>query len=124
MAISTVLVPEVAVIIAPKLRRRLLLDCKAYAGLKAQAADIKADMDALNASIESTREEIGETSVGLEGFKVTRVFGTTSKLDHKKLKAQGVTDAQIEAATVITPKKAYTLVSVPGQREFHTREDQ
>lgn len=115
--LATVTAQSTEVTVEPKLRKRLVLGFKVYAGLKAELDALQAACDTAKAEIEACRVLVGVNSVAVDGFKATRVEGTTSRLDYKKLKAQGVTDAQIEAATVVTPKKPFTKVTVPGGKD-------
>jgi len=75
----------------------------------------------LDAQIETEKEAIGATvlatgyeKLGIAKSIVTLVRGVTSKLDMAKLFAQGVTGAQVEAATVTKPKKPYWKISGEG----------
>lgn len=101
----------------PSVRRKLLAELRAYASLKEQRDALSEQMDTKKVAIGAIREATGEQSIALEGFKVTEVRGVSSKLDKKKLLLQGVTMAQIEAATTTSPKKPYELVTVPGEKE-------
>lgn len=59
---------------------------------------------------------LGETHVSVDGVPLAWVCPTTSKLDQKKLIAQGVTFAQIEAATTISPGTPYLRITLPKER--------
>ncbi len=104
-------------ILAPKIKRKLLTELKAYAELKAQRDAIDAALDSHKATIEGLREGTDETSISLEGFKVTRISPTRSILDKKKLLAEGVTMGQIQNATVTKATKPYTKVTLPNEVE-------
>jgi hypothetical protein len=108
---------EQEVKLAPGVRRKLLTELKAYAGLKTELKALEAKVDARKAIIASIREDIGEQSIGIEGFQVTLVAGVRSKLMPEKLIALGVTTAQIEMATVTKPNKPYVKISVPGEKD-------
>lgn len=92
----------------PGLREQLEASLSTY-------ADLKFDLDALEhlAGIERLTlgkllEEAGIDKAKVDQFNLCWVRGgTTSSLDTKKLIAQGVTMAQIEAATITKPKKDY-----------------
>jgi DUF4097 and DUF4098 domain-containing protein YvlB len=73
-------------------------------------------MDKEKALIGELRDEAEVLSLDFEGFKVTYVQGTSSKLDKKKFVALGGSLKMLENATVTTPKKAYELVTVPGEK--------
>lgn len=57
----------------------------------------------------------GEKSVKYNQWTITEVRGDSSKLVILELKKQGVTDAQIKAATKTSPKKAYVLITEGDQ---------
>lgn len=107
-----------------KVHARLMTDLRAYAELRSQLNDIKEAMEALNGSIETRRDKIGEQSVTLEGFKVTRVSGQTyRKLNKKKFVAAGGSLAMLEDATENKPKKAHTKITCPGEKAFEQEEE-
>ncbi len=87
-----------------------------YQHLKQRVEEAQAKLDAMKAMLGRFREKIGEESVGLDGFKVTLVQGTSSRLNKKKLRLVGVTQAQIDMATTTSPKKPYELVTCPGEK--------
>lgn len=103
--------------LAPKLEKQLRTRLENYAGLKAELDSLKAALDDEKVAIGKLREKAGYQSLKLDGYTVTQVTGTTSKLDKKKLIALGCAAAWIEEATVVTPKKPYELVTVPGEKE-------
>src|SRR5712664_1151708 len=104
--------------LTPRVTRKLLTELKGYAELKAQRNAIDAAMDGHKAAIEKLRDETGEQSIALEGFKVSLVSPVRSSLDRKRLLEAGVTMAQLESGTVTKPTKPYTKVSVPGEKEW------
>jgi hypothetical protein len=65
----------------------------------------------VKAAIGALYEEAGLVSGTAENGTATWVFPTKSTLDKKKLLAQGVTLAQIEAATITAPGKPYLLIT-------------
>ena len=111
------------VALKPRLKTQLLNELQSYAVLKAEADAIKLAMDCHKATIREIRESTGEKALDIEGFKITDVTGTSSKLDKKKLLAEGVTLAQIERCTVTKPKKAYEKITLPGEVERSYEEE-
>jgi hypothetical protein len=107
---------ESTVDIIPELRAALDIELGLYANLSAQIKHLESQKSAVVENIEAIRADIGADKLDLDtGFKVTRVTGsTTSKLDPKLLMSRGVKQSVIEECTVITPRKDYTLVTVPG----------
>jgi len=103
----------------PALKRKLALKLKTYAGLKTQAEAITHAQAAIKSDIEkfftdADQFEALQAGVRMDGFTIKHVSGVSSRLDKKLLVAQGVSMAQIEAATTITPKKAYLDLRCPG----------
>lgn len=105
------------VTLKPVVAKKLRTELNAYQEIKEQIKVLTAAADAHKATIGKLRESTGHGSITFEGFKITEVHGVQIKLDQKKLIAQGVTTAQIEAATVTTPKKPYEKISFPGEKE-------
>lgn len=103
--------------IEPRLKRKLLTEFRAYAELKAQADAIKMAMDKHKAAIGRLREETGEQSLAIEGFKASYVQPVRSVLNHKKLIELGCAASWIEEATETKPSKAYEKVTIPGSGE-------
>ncbi len=119
MSINLSTEATVEVEIEPTLKVSLRKNLKLYASLKEQAAAAKEAVEAQAAHIEHLRDQTGAKSVWLDGYgRVTRVDGGTTKtLDRKKLLAQGVSQAMLENATVEKPRRAFTKISLPGERE-------
>lgn len=105
-------------VLKPQLRRKLLNELRAFAELKSQYKALELAMNKHKDAIGRLREETGEQSIALEGFKVTQVTQTRSTLDKKLLLEQGVTMGQIENATVTKPGRPYTKVTTPGEKEY------
>lgn len=103
--------------LAPQLRRKLLTELRAYAELKQQAAAIASAMEKHKSAVSKIREDLGETSIAIEGFKVTQVIPTRSTLDKKKLVELGCAAAWINEATVVAPGRPYTKLTTPGEKE-------
>ena len=112
---------EQTVEILPELRAALDIELGLYASIAAQIKILEGKKSNVVENIEAIRADIGADKLDLDsGFKVTRVSGsTTSKLDPKLLIAHGVKQIVIEQCTVITPRKDYTLVTVPGSKGGH-----
>ena len=99
-------------------RRKLLTELRAFEELKSQRDAIDHAIQSHKDAVDKIREQLGEQSFALEGYKVTQVCGVSSKLDKKKLLALGVSMAMMEQATVTTPKRPYLLISVPGEKDM------
>ena len=103
--------------IEPRLKRRLLVELKGYAVLKAQRDALDSAMTKTRSKIEDVLGDIGESSLSVEGFKTTLVAPVRTTLDEKKLIANGVTMDQIEASKVQTATKPYVKVTCPKEHE-------
>lgn len=114
MKLQTTVEVTTEIDISPALKRKLMTKLKSYADLKEQRDAIDDAMDADNAEVEEIRAHLGLKTFPIEGFGVTRVEGTTSKLDHERLVQLGCAMAWIKEATRIAPKKAYTLITCPN----------
>lgn len=117
MGVSVTVSTTSELVLKPAVKSKLLRELRLYEKAKLALKDAEALAEKHKAAVAGIREEIGEQTVKVDGFTVTLVAGTKSKLDKGKLIAQGVTTAQIEMATVVTPSKAYTLITLPGKDE-------
>ena len=77
------------IVLAPALRRKLLVKLKTYQELRGQLKVIEAAMDKQKAEIGAIRDETGEQSIELEGFKVTLVAPTRKVFNPKRFIAEG-----------------------------------
>ena len=102
------------VTLKPSVKAKLLRELHEYANAKQLLEIAQTKVDKHKAIVAAIREDIGEQSISLDGYTVTLVAGTKSKLDKGKLVAQGVSLAQIEMATVVSPSKAYVLITLPS----------
>ena len=98
----------------PKVRRELLTELRTYQTLKAQRDELDRRLKGHRDLIDAIRDETGESSLMLEGFKVTQVAPVRHVLDEKRLIMQGVTTEQIEKATIDVQTKPYVKISCPG----------
>lgn len=99
----------------PALRLKLQKRLRVYAGLKVKYEDAKKALDREKANLGGYREQTGEQSVSLDGYgTITEVRGVTSKLDKKKFVALGGSLTMLEEATVVSPKRPYELITLPG----------
>lgn len=104
--------------LAPQLRTRMQNKLQLLAQKLELLEAAKEEVDAVKADLSDLREIAGFKKLEFPGYgTVTLVEGTTSTLDKKKLLAQGVTLAMLENATVVKPKKAYTLCTPAGSKE-------
>lgn len=100
--------------LAPQVKKKLKMNLEAYADLKVQRDAIDHAMKAHRDKVQGILDDVGETSLKLDGYTATVVTTTRKTLDQKKLIALGVTIDTIERATVETTAKPYVKVTVPG----------
>lgn len=101
--------------LAPALRTKLQNRLRVFADVKAKFDAAKAALDREKRVLGGLREQTGEQSLTLDGYgTITEVRGTSKKLDKKLFVAIGGSLAQLEEATVTTPKRPYDLITLPG----------
>lgn len=106
------------VVLEPALRTKLVQRLKLYKGLKTDFELAKAKLEKEAANIGGYFEQAGAQSINVEGYAtITEVRGTSSKLDKKLFVRQGGTLAQLENATLTTPKKPYVLITLAKEEE-------
>jgi hypothetical protein len=94
--------------VSPAVKEQLLAALATYANLKFDVDLLAHQMDIEKMTIGKILEEQDIESLKLDEFSCKWHRGETVKtLDRTKLIAMGITPAQIEAATVETPKKEY-----------------
>lgn len=98
-------------------KTRLVKELKAYAALSEQMKSLKEAMRVHSASVEDILIEVGESSVGVDGYKATLVSPVKRKLEVKKLIALGVSQDVITRATSEKPGKSYVRITAPGAAE-------
>ena len=124
MGARTTVEVETEVAIEPRLAKKATIHLKIIETLQDTISEAKVALAQEVAHVEKIREIVGVKSFALNGFKVTRVTGDSTKLDRKKMKAAGVTDAQLANWSTTKPKKAYTLVSSPRAEAEVTSEEE
>lgn len=108
--------------IKPRIKTALTAELKAYAADRLELKAVQERLDDRKAKIGAWREEIGVTSLKLEGFSVTLVPNLRTSLDVKKLIEMGVTTEMIQEATVTKPGKPYEKVTCPGEKDYSNRD--
>jgi hypothetical protein len=118
VATTTTTVTE-QVTLTPALRRKLLVELRAYAGLRTQLKTIEYAMDKVKSKVEGVLGDVGESNLSVDGFKTALICAKgSSKLDPMKLVALGVSTSIIEKATVQGPPKApYIKITCPGGKD-------
>ena len=100
--------------IAPQIKRKLLLALRTYVELAAQAKMLKLAKKKQTKIVEAIQVELGETSLDIDGFKVTLVAPVPKKLDRKRFVALGGDLGILDAAMVDNPSEAYVKITAPG----------
>ena len=110
-------VEQPTVELAPKVRLSLKRKMLEYEALHASIKALEKQLDAKKAEIGEIRDQLGEVSIEVDGYRVTLVGGTRRQLNKKKLIALGCAAAWIEEATEEKPTKAYEKITLPGQKD-------
>lgn len=87
------------------------------AELQTQLKALERDLQKNTDEIEAVRAEVGAQSFSLDGHKITRVEGTYKSLDKKLFVTLGGDLKLLDQATVEKPRKPYTKVTMPGQKD-------
>lgn len=106
-----------AVALQPSQRTKLLKELRLYAELKQQSNVLKLAMQKHQDAIEGIRDATGEKSVEIDGFKITRVGGTTKKFSRTLFVKMGGDLDVYDAAVEEKDKKPHTRISLPGDAE-------
>lgn len=102
----------------PTVAKKLRMYLQNYQRTALQIKQLKETLAAELFLIEEIREGSGADKFEFEGTKITRVKGFQKRLDQKKLIALGCKADWIASATTEKPKKEYTLVTLPGEKEY------
>lgn len=108
---TTAIETRTEVELSPGVGAILVATLGTYHALVEEKKILEAQIEIEKAAIGAIVETTGYESLGIANSKITLVRGTTSSLDQKKLIAQGVTLAMLEAATTVKPKKPYWKIS-------------
>lgn len=100
-------------ILRPVVQKRLQAAFKQYEDVSTQIALLEEQKAQVKKAIAAIRDGAGVTSLELAGYKTTLVSPVSSRIDPKRLLAQGITEAQIKAATVVKPGASYEKVTTP-----------
>ena len=98
----------------PSVRQKLLNKLQAYARLHVQKKAIEAALEAQKAEIGKLRDETGEQSLSIAGFKVTLVAPIRHVFDAKKFVSLGGDLALYNNAHVDKPGRGYEKITLPG----------
>lgn len=115
--------PFDATTLAPKVQTTLRQKLLEYQRNSAQIKKLEAAQDALKAEVGAIQEEVGETSMTIDGFTVTLVAPTRSTLNKKRLIALGCAPAWLVEATDITPTASYYKITQPGEKTRNKTEE-
>lgn len=98
--------------------KTLRTELKDILEINRQIKELKAALVEPMAAVEAIREDVGCKTLDFEGVKITRVGGDQKKINYQMMIDEGwISPTQLEEATSFTPKKAYTKVSAPGDKD-------
>lgn len=110
---TVVVSTEQQIVLAPKIRQKLLTELRAYQKEKAKLDAAQAEMDKIKAKVQAIREDTGEESISLEGFTSTLVAPIREVFDEKLFVRLGGDLDVYNGAKVPTPSKSYEKITVP-----------
>lgn len=113
MGLSVTTTATTTVKLAPKLKLKLLTKFREYQDKKVKLDAAQARMDALKVEIADLREDTGETSLDLEGFKTSLISPIREVFDEKKFIADGGDITIYKGAMKNVPSKPYEKISLP-----------
>lgn len=117
MGLSVTTTTTTTVKLAPKLKQRLLTKFREYQAYKVKLDEAQERLDVLKAEIADLREDTGEVSLDLEGYKTTRISPIREVFDEKKFIADGGDIAIYKGAMKSVPSKPYEKISLPKVAE-------
>lgn len=102
--------------IKPALRRRLQNMLHMYAELREQAKAIELAMEKSKSAIDAIRDETGEESLALDGFRVTLIAPVRSKFNPKRFVELGGDLVLYNQAHDNVTSRPYTKITCPGEK--------
>lgn len=115
--------PEVDTDLTPGQQLSIRQVCRDYQLLDQQIKQLEQQREAKKVRLGELRNEVGVISLFFEGFKVTLVGGVRQVLNKKRLIALGCKQAWLEEATEAKASKPYEKVTLPGQRDHRSAEE-
>jgi hypothetical protein len=98
-------------------RLQVMVTAAAYLRLQQEIKRLERQAETKLAELEALRDATGQSTVDVDGYRLTRIHGTRSVLSEEKLIAQGVTTAMLQNATETKPNRPYTKVTGPTAQE-------
>ena len=115
LAVITTTVQTVT--LKPTVRKKLLNALRTYAGLKSQEAALDLAKKKVRGEVGGILEEVGESTLKIDGFTATFVAPAKRVLDRKKFVQLGGDLALLDAAYVEQPVAAYVKISCPKEEK-------
>lgn len=100
----------------PKVRRKLLAELRRYEAVQTELKALEEQKKAIAARVQTLHQETGYNSLDIDGFKVTIVQGTYTKINEKKL-LTWISVAQLEEAREIHSRKPFEKITCPKDEE-------
>lgn len=114
-AVTTTTVQMVT--LKPTIRKKLLTALRTYGGLKDQEKVLDLAKRKARGTVQEVLEEVGETSLKLEGYTATIVAPAKKVLDRKKFVQLGGDLALLDAAYVDQDVTPYIKITAPTDKE-------
>ena len=118
LAVTTTTVQTVT--LKPTVRKKLLTALRTYAGLKSQEAALDLAKKKVRSEVGGILEEVGESTLKIDGYTATFVAPAKKVLDRKKFVQLGGDLALLDAAYVeqaVTPYVKLTMPKEHGESE-------
>ena len=115
LAVTTTTVQTVT--LKPTVRKKLLAELRTYLGLKEQDSVIDLAKKKCRGNIGAILEEVGESTLKIEGFTASYVPSVRKVLDRKKFVQLGGDLALLDAAYVEQAVTPYVKVTTPSEKE-------
>lgn len=115
--------PELDTTLTPSQQILVRQVCREYQQLDQRIKELEQQREAKKVRLGELRDEVGVVSMLFEGFKVTLVGGVRNVLNKKKLIAMGCKQAWLDDATEQKPSKAYDKITLPGQKDHRSSEE-
>ena len=111
-ALTATVTTTETITLQPSIRKRLLLALRTYTGLKDQEKALDLAKKKQRGIVQEVLEEVGETSLKLDGYTATMVAPSKKVLDRKLFVQLGGDLALLDAAYVEAPVTPYVKISV------------
>jgi hypothetical protein len=104
------------IVLKPALRRKLLIELRTFAELSSQLKALEHARETHKKNISALRDETGEQSLELEGYRMTLVAPIRKKFNSKKFVARGGDIELYNQSFDEVPGRPYERITCPGEK--------